>query len=457
MLSTLTRRIGLGAVMALGVVNAQAQSETIEWEHVGFIQAFTVSFLPGPASDGSLDTLVANGLVYDQNGFKQEVVLRRGLSETEWTDVSPRINGRIAEEIAGSCLLIGNSGGPEGIQRTCDRGRSWTSHDWPDGDHIHVECLYHRPSDGAVLGCHGPADDLAISHDSGLTWSLLGAALPGATGETRDLIEHPTAAADGGPRLVVGLLGGYATSDDGGLTWATSTAWPQQQYLPDDIAIDPIDGTAFDGRIYATANDGLATGPREALLASDDGGATWTTLRHFPTGRAQVTVAQNGSVWVGVSSSGTGSVWRSEDGGDTWEDVTGTYSGQPVGYELVQGPDGRMYLAGGFSQGTTTNPGGGVWRTVEPVSVTSGRRPEVESLGLQVHPNPSRQHVELALSGADRQPVGVIVIDAQGREVARTELAAGSSWRLDVSDWAPGVYHARAGDGVEAVAFTVVR
>ena len=65
---------------------------------------------------------------------------------------------------------------------------------------------------------------------------------------------------------------------------------------------------------------------------------------------------------------------------------------------------------------------------------------------------------DLHLTSALHRQHVLVVVDGQGREVARTEMTRSSSWRIDVLSWAPGVYHARVeGEEVEPVAFTVVR
>lgn len=422
-----------------------AQTEPVEWEYFGLVDGFTLSFYPG-VPGASPDTLLAGGLVFDELSSQREVMYRRGLDEPVWTDASAVTLYSSSATLSSGCILFGNGAGPRGIVRTCDGGRSWSHQTWANTELIHVFCLLHRPSDGTAIGCNWKYDDLVISDDDGLTWTRLRAAFPGGAGQPVGLAEHPTAAPGGEPRLVAGLQGyGYAYSDDGGLTWTRSSAWNAGQFLPDDLAVDQINGTAFDGRLYAMTNDGLSPDPRmgEALLASDDG-ATWWLVRHFPTGFGEVMVASDGSVWVGTweSAERKGRIWRSEDGGATWDEMTENYSGLPIS-EIAQGSDGRIYLAGGFSQGGSSTPGGGVWRTVTPVSVAATEPPQVEALRLTAHPNPSRQTVTLELAGPISTPRQLAVLDAQGREVARTELMAGSSWRLDVSDWAPGVYFAR--------------
>lgn len=438
--------------VALGS-GATAQPGGVEWEHIGFDQAFWVTFLPGSDPEGTLDTLFAGAKTEpDSFGFQINGYFRQ--DSGEWTDVTPFISGagRSSLVVPSGCLFVGNAAGPNGIERTCDGGRTWYEPRWPDGDHIYVDCIYRRPSDGLLLGCVSVIEhqDLIVSYDGGDTWSELGVQFPsGSTEEPEDLIEHPTAA-DGGPRLIVGMQGfGYAYSDDGGATFTRSNAWNQGQYLPDDIAIDPFDGTPFDGRIYATTNDGLAPGPNEALLASDDGGATWTTLRHFPSGRAYVAVGGNGSLWVGTAegSGRRGHVWRSVDGGATWEDVSGNYSEQYIS-DVTVGPDGRVYLATGYSSGPGGIEGGGIWRSVEPVTVaTIPPHPDLSHLGIRVEPNPSAGQAVVRWEQSEPGMARVTLHDVRGREVAviADNLRSSGEQRAEVETdaLAPGIYVVR--------------
>ena len=83
-----------------------------------------------------------------------------------------------------------------------------------------------------------------------------------------------------------------------------------------------------------------------------------------------------------------------------------------------------------------------------------GRLVDAVRFGVSAECEPSAAALSLAGGVADRSVVGLVVVDSLGQEVAR-----GSSWRLNVSAWAPGVYHARVvGDRqLGGVVFTVVR
>lgn len=163
-----------------------------------------------------------------------------------------------------------------------------------------------------------------------------------------------------------------------------------------------------------------------------------------------------------------GPLWWTEDAGETWAQWAEWDELAPP-EEVINGdararwalvaPDGRLIV--GVQSNNSTNS---IFdkRSSEPVAswaVSSEPQIEKEETHLRVSPNPSRQLVRVELVGSPTASHQLVVVDSVGREVARTESSSGSRWRLDVSGWAPGVYHVRAGEGhvVDGVSFTVVR
>ena len=299
-----------------------------------------------------------------------------------------------------------------------------------------------------------------ISDDDGRkdTWDEGG--LPGGDAMTYDEVPVSDSLPNG--RLLAGVLGGITISDDGGQTWnGAQGGYPGRigfsfAFLPEPE--HPYGGTLYAGmQDFALVEDSSAT-----VYRSEDGGATWTLHYRFSpsalglAGAAwvQIEATPDGVLWAGVSplhggsSPGSGAIARSEDGGETWELAQTGFDGWRI-RSLDLGPNGRLYASTDV----------GLWRTVEPVFVAATDVPDEEPLELVVQPNPSRQLVTLELMGLQPERYQLVVVDSVGREVTRTELASGSSWRLDVSSWAPGVYHVRVGEGhaVEAASFTVVR
>jgi len=268
---------------------------------------------------------------------------------------------------------------------------------------------------------------------------------------------------------VAGGLSGITISDDGGYTWQATSEFAYFQQSTDCIAT--LHGQAPDGgdRLVAVTSDIRIPDDSVRVVVSDDGGDTWKRIASLIRGSSRTCVE---IVDLGDGRAAAlmlrGPLWWTEDAGETWarwaewEDLVPPAEAQAAGGGIadwaIVGPDGRLYV--GITEGGSAS----IYdkRSSEPVaSWAVATKPGAESpaASLHVSPNPSRQLVTLALAGIASPSAEVVIVDAQGREVARRELATDSSWRLDVSAWAPGVYHARVvGDRqLDAVAFTVVR
>ncbi|MFD3335368.1 RICIN domain-containing protein [Streptomyces sp. NPDC058700] len=136
------------------------------------------------------------------------------------------------------------------------------------------------------------------------------------------------------------------------------------------LAIDPAD------------NGTLLLGTRKnGLWRSSDHGVTWRQVSAFPVkggassgaGIAFVTYGPAGSrtVYVGVADTST-SLYRSTDGGTTWQAVPGQPTGHLPQHGVISG-DGSLYLTYADSIGDATagsvwkyTPIGGAWKNVSP-------------------------------------------------------------------------------------------
>ena len=422
------------AGLAAPPVRAQ-DPPVLVWENLAVPYRFRMTALAWRPGAGG-DTLFA---------VTVDAVFRRDPESGAWTDVEPFIGGGTDALVTQTgCLLVGADGGPVQVDRTCDGGRTWTKPETALG----VDCLFERPSDGAILGCDGDGDGMMVSSDDGLTWRRLGLVIDVHTIQ-HGLAEHPTAAPGGRPRLATTMQPGIAYSDDGGLTWTRSNVWGDFRWYGHDVVLHSATGA-----LYATADDTYLNERQTHALRSDDGGATWRGLRRFPTGGATVAVGPDGAVYVGTRefAAQRGRVWRSGDGGATWaEAAVSGFDGSMV-YALASGRDGRLYAA------TET----GVWRTAQPVVVGAEPTPVPQheaGLTLGVRPNPSPSRVGVTLTLALPVAVRVAVYDALGRRVAVLHdgpLGAGThalAW--DGTGRAAGLYAIRATAGAATVSHTV--
>ncbi|CCK27712.1 hypothetical protein BN159_3333 [Streptomyces davaonensis JCM 4913] len=138
------------------------------------------------------------------------------------------------------------------------------------------------------------------------------------------------------------------------------------------LVVDPAD------------NGTLLLGTRKnGLWRSTDYGVTWSQVSSFPVkdgagsggGISFVTYGPAGSktVYVGVGDKST-SLYRSTDGGGTWQAVSGQPTGQLPQHGVVSG-DGSLYLTytnalgpNGVTAGSVWKytPNGGAWKNVSP-------------------------------------------------------------------------------------------
>ncbi len=126
-------------------------------------------------------------------------------------------------------------------------------------------------------------------------------------------------------------------------------------------------------RLYVSARVGPEQ-DQHAVLRSDDGGLTWTTLPFNPTMTddkgvplpadqtqvlgtyiGAVDPTQPDTVWLRVRRSfNPDQIWRSQDGGTTWQLAFQAPKGKLVGFALS--PDGKQVVVG------ATMPSPGMWR-----------------------------------------------------------------------------------------------
>ena len=263
----------------------------------------------------------------------------------EFRLVGPSRGGRVTA-VAGHVahpytFYMGSTGG--GVWRTTNAGISWenlTDKDFRAGS---VGAVTVAPSDPNVIyvgmGSACPRGNVSIgdgmyrSTDAGASWQHIGLERSGAISRVRVHPDDPNV-------LWVGVLGqifgsnperGVYRSTDGGETWE------QVLSISDDAGIADLELDPFNPRVlYAAAwrverkpwtlIDGSDEG---GLFRSTDGGDTWERLEGgLPTGvlgriGVSASPARRGRLWTIITAAdGRGGIFRSEDHGDTWKKVS---------------------------------------------------------------------------------------------------------------------------------------
>nr|WP_321229500.1 glycosyl hydrolase [uncultured Psychroserpens sp.] len=235
---------------------------------------------------------------------------------------------------------FGATGG--GIWKTQDGGRSWKNiSDGFFGGSIGAitvsksdpNVLYVGGGEKTVRGNVSSGYGIWKSVDAGKTWTSAG---------LKNSRHVPRIAVDPTDYNVVyaGVLGniykptqerGVYKSTDGGKTWK-KTLFANENAGVVDLLIDPTNPRilyASTWRIQRTPYSLSSGGEGSALWKSTDKGETWTeisTKKGFPEGTlgimgVTVSPVNNQRVWAIIENKDKGGLYRSDDGGETWNQV----------------------------------------------------------------------------------------------------------------------------------------
>lgn len=382
---------------------------------------------------------------------------------------------RVAALPGGTVLAVPGLpyGSAAGLWRSTDDGATWIREPLPfvpDGAHG----LFRSGDDGVLLAPRRSFVDGAFrggglyrTGDGGQTWEDVSPL--DAAGQ-----REPVLGVGAGPDGVLWAVGGIGfrrafRSTDFGRTWerradllwsamsfsvgSDGTLWVGEDQGGGRV-VRSTDGAASwsvalpdagvrVSAVLQTASGAVLASTLQPDYRSGDGGATWEQIdlalgEVWQDVEAFIEVAP-GVVYGAVDA--TPYVVRSTDDGVTWEPAG-------VGLPDVTGYDSGLWLADDGHLWSAV-PGGGVFRTSQPVTVASENTPRSEAaLRLTVGPNPAGTTATVAVDALEPGEASVAVVDVLGRTVARVHtgpLAAGRrSFALDVSEWAAGVYVVRA-------------
>ena len=267
----------------------------------------------------------------------------------EWRCIGPFRGGRVVA-VSGdpqnpAVFYFGAVAG--GVWKTQDAGQYWEC--VSDGylKTASVGALEVAPSDPNVIyaGMGETTIRIDVSHgdgvykstDAGRTWRHMGLEDTRHIGKVR---VHPT-----NPDIVyVAALGhafgpnptrGVFKSVDGGNTWR-NVLFKSDKAGAVDLSLDPRNPRMLFATVweaYRSFWDLSSGGPDSGLWASTDGGETWTDISNrkgLPKGikgkmAVAVSPAQSGRVWALIEHQPDGGLYRSDDYGQTWEQVNSDF------------------------------------------------------------------------------------------------------------------------------------
>jgi photosystem II stability/assembly factor-like uncharacterized protein len=243
-------------------------------------------------------------------------------------------------------LWIGAAGG--GVWASTDAGKTWSA-SWRDRTPLEIGSLAIDPSRPATLYCGTGEANLSLdsyagdgiyrSTNAGKAWNPW--ALSTKTGVPRRIgviavdpfdSEHVAVGGVGYGRVSADNdLGGMYTTRNAGKSWTRESFVSPNNYWCHSIVFD----ATRKGRIFATVT---GPGAPSGIYRTDDGGRNWSRLTTgLPatdrTGRTTLAIAPSDPMIVYALASDAASgradhvlgVFKSEDGGDSWRNVAGSY------------------------------------------------------------------------------------------------------------------------------------
>lgn len=192
------------------------------------------------------------------------------------------------------------------VFKTADGGATWSEQQTPVKRNL-FKIVFVNPQRGTAVGDFG-----AIVHteDGGATWQEVSLPenfkLPDSALDSgvlpNDALLYGLSFVDESHGWISGEFGTILATTDGGATWT------QQQ--------SGLESTLF-GIHFADRNTGLAVGIDGVILRTDDGGTTWKTLASPFDERSYYEVGLSGQYgWI---VGGQGTVLVSSDGGKEWK------------------------------------------------------------------------------------------------------------------------------------------
>ncbi len=309
-------------------------------------------------------------------------VFRRDVADGEWQHVLPGVDAHAltVDPRDPDTVYAGTKDGP---YRSTDAGRTWRRLGFPDRG-MQVWSVLIDPHDPRTVYAGGSPVAVYRSDDGGETFRRMPD--PGLPDRVR--MEFPCrvmrfAAHPRRPGELYATLevNGAMRSTDGGESWQDCTAdllrLAERPELKSRILSDTDAEGMLDGHAVATSEadpDAVYLAVRMGLFRSDDAGHTWRNLEvgrfspHTYGRDIRVSPAEPSVLYAALSvaaRSQAGSLWRSDDLGQTWrrfDKVSPT--GTVMGIALHPRDPSQVFMAARYGEVFGTTDGGATWQAM---------------------------------------------------------------------------------------------
>jgi photosystem II stability/assembly factor-like uncharacterized protein len=366
-----------------------------------------------------------------------------------------------------ACLFDNNQTLDQGIFKTTDGGTTWTrcvgaafsDSSWPDLVH------FFNATDGVAFGDPvGGYYEIYTTNDGGNVWTRC--ANTGNVLNPVPATEYGLANSFGAfeNTICVGTNHGRIfRSTDKGLTWTVSTTPLTTSGVP---ATD-IHKIAFRDASNAIAGSIYIAGvskPVFTYIKSADGGATWTSVTSSGALFGSDFCAVPGtniyvSTGAAFNPSNQGSSMSTDDGA-TWkliEDTTGFSTSTTGQRTAVRFYNSTMGYAGGFTG--TPSTVGGIFKWSGVIDPILGIDNQSTKIGLTVYPNPCKNNVAISVNGITDKSV-IKIYNVLGEVIYQSATTSNnlvSSWNVDVSNFAKGIYIVAVNNGSNSFSQKIVK